>query len=89
MALGATSIGVMRLVIGQGGRLALAGIALGLAGGAGVTRVLKRMLFGITPFDPVTFVGAAVILGSVALVASLIPALRATRVDPLTALRHE
>ena len=89
MALGATSMGVVRLVIGQGGRLALVGIALGLAGGAGVTRVLRRMLFGITPFDPVTFVGAAIVLGSVACAASVIPALRASRVDPLTALRHE
>jgi putative ABC transport system permease protein len=89
MALGATSLEVVRLVIAQGGRLALAGIVLGLAGGALVTRVLKGMLFGIGPSDPVAFAAAAILLGSVAVAASLIPAVRASHVDPVTALRHD
>ena len=89
MALGATASSVVRLVVGQGGRLAFAGIVVGLGASAAVTRILRGMLFGIGPSDPVVFVGAAILLGSVALAASLIPAWRASRVDPLTALRHE
>ncbi|MEX2263379.1 MAG: ABC transporter permease [Bryobacteraceae bacterium] len=89
MALGATPAGVLRLVIGQGGRLAFVGIALGLAGAFGLTRVLEKMLFGVSASDTVTFASAALVLGAVAIVASLIPALRAARVDPLTALRHD
>ena len=89
MALGATPTGVLRLVIGQGGRLASAGIVLGLVGALGLSRVLERMLFGVTASDTVTFAGTALVLGTVALVASLVPALRASRVDPVTALRNE
>jgi putative ABC transport system permease protein len=89
MSLGATALEVVRLVIAQGGRLAATGIALGLAGGAAATRVLKGMLFGTSPLDQIVFAAAAILLGSVAVVASQIPAWRASRVDPLTALRHE
>jgi putative ABC transport system permease protein len=89
MALGATPSGVLRLVIGQASRLAIAGIALGLAGAFGLTGVLKKMLFGVTATDTLTFAGAALILGAVAIAASSIPAFRAARVDPVTALRHE
>jgi ABC-type antimicrobial peptide transport system permease subunit len=89
MALGATRPAVLRLVIGQGSRLAIVGIALGLAGAFGLTHVLKKMLFGVTPSDTVTFASAALVLGAVAIAASLIPALRVARVDPLAALRHE
>ncbi|MGH7554091.1 MAG: FtsX-like permease family protein, partial [Longimicrobiales bacterium] len=89
MALGATPRGVFRLVIGQGSRLALVGIALGLAGAFGLTRVLEKMLFGVKASDAATFASAALILGAVAIAASLIPACRAARVDPLTALRHD
>jgi putative ABC transport system permease protein len=89
MALGATSSNVVKLVVGQGGRLTLAGIAVGLLGSAAVTRVLKEMLFGIGPFDPMALGAAAIVLGIVAVAASLIPAWRASRVDPLTALRNE
>jgi len=89
MALGATRSRVLTLVIGQGSRLAILGIALGLAGAFGLTRVLKNMLFGVTPSDTVTFVGTALLLGAVAIAASLVPALRAARIDPVTALRHE
>ena len=85
----ATSVGVVRLVLGQGGRLAVVGIALGLAGAAGRTRFLGSMLFGIERFDAVTFAGAAVVIGAVAIVACIVPAFRGARVDPVTALRQE
>jgi hypothetical protein len=77
MALGATPRGMLRLVIGQGGRLASVGIALGLAGAFALTRVLQKRLFGVTASDTVTFAGAALVLAAVALAANLIPALRA------------
>lgn len=89
MALGATAPGVLKLVIGQGGRLASMGIMLGLVGAFALSRVLEKMLFGVTASDRVTFAGAAVLLGAVAFVASVIPALRAARVDPITALRQD
>ena len=89
MALGATRSGVIRLVVGQGSRLAIVGIVLGLAGAVGLTRFLEKMLFGVTASDTVTFAGAAIVLGAVAIVASLIPALRAAGIDPVTALRQE
>ncbi|MGH9632512.1 MAG: ABC transporter permease [Bryobacteraceae bacterium] len=89
MALGATASGVLRLVIGQGRRLASVGIAVGLAGSFALTRVLEKMLFGISSTDTITFTGAALVLGAVAVFASLAPALRAARVDPVTALRQE
>jgi putative ABC transport system permease protein len=89
MALGATPPGVVRLVIGQGSRLVSLGIVIGLAGAFGLTRVLQKMLFGVSASDTVTFAGAALVLGAVAIVASLIPAWRAARVDPVTALRQE
>ena len=89
MALGATAASVLRLVVGQGSRLALLGIALGLAGALGLSRVLKTMLFGVTSTDPLTFGAVIVILGTVTILASLIPAFRAARVDPVIALRHE
>ena len=89
MALGATAARVLRLVVGEGSRLALLGIGLGMAGAFALTRVLRKMLFGVTPTDLVTFLGVSLILAVVAIAASLIPALRAARVDPVTALRHE
>ncbi len=89
MALGATFARVLRLVVGQGSRLALLGILLGLGGAFGLTRVLKKMLFGVSATDALTFAGVSLILGAVALLASLIPACRAARVDPVTALRNE
>jgi putative ABC transport system permease protein len=89
IALGATLVGVIRLVLGQGGRLAMVGIALGLAGAAGLSRFLDKMLFGIEPFDAITFGGAVLVIGTVVIVACAVPAFRAVRVDPVTALRQE
>ena len=89
MALGAARGRVLRLVIGQGMALAVVGIAIGLGGAFALTRLLASQLYSITPTDPATFVGVSVLLASIALAATLIPALRATRVDPVVALREE
>ena len=89
MALGASRVDVLRLILSQGARMALAGVALGFVFALGLTRLLKSQLFGVTPHDPLTFVGVGVLLVTVALLACYIPAKRATRVDPVVALRHE
>ena len=89
MALGAAKSDVLRLVVGQGMRLLLIGIGLGLATALALTRVLTTMLFGVEPSDPTTFVLISVLLAGVALAACAIPARRATRVDPIVALRYE
>ena len=89
MALGAARISVLSLVMKQGVGLALTGVALGLAGAFALTRVLEAQLYGVTRTDPATFVLVAVILTAVAMLATLVPALRATRLDPVKALRCE
>jgi len=89
VALGAQTRDVLRLVLGQGVRLILFGLAVGLAASFALTRVLGGMLFGVTPTDPLTFVAVSLLLTSVALIACYIPARRATKVDPLVALRYE
>jgi predicted permease len=89
LALGADSREVLGLVLAQGLRLALAGVVIGLVAAFGVTRVMKNMLFGLSSTDPLTFVTLSLLLVLVALVASYLPALRATRVDPVVALRTE
>jgi predicted permease len=89
MALGAQSASVIRLVLAQTATLTAAGIVLGLAGAAALTRYLQGMLFGVTPLDLSTFVGVTLIFAGVATLAAYAPARRATRVDPLVALRSE
>ena len=89
MALGANGSQVLRLIVGQGIPLILAGILLGLAASFGLTRLLATLLYGVTATDAFTFTSVTVLLGSIALFACWLPALRASHVDPLVALRHE
>jgi predicted permease len=89
MALGAQRREVLALVLREGFVLTAIGVAIGLAGAAGVTRYLRGMLFGLTPLDPSTYAAVAVAFAAVATLASYMPARRATKVDPLIALRYE
>lgn len=89
MALGASGRDVLNLVVGQGLKLVVAGVAIGLGGAVALTRVMSGLLFGVSATDPVTFVVTSVVLTGVALAASVIPARRAAKVDPMIALRHE
>jgi len=89
VALGARPGDVLRLVARQGLTLALVGIALGLAASLALMRLISGLLFSVRATDPITFVGVSLLLVAVALMASFIPARRATRVDPAVALRHE
>jgi len=89
MALGASRRDVLALVVGHGMLLTVAGIAIGLAASYAVTRSMTALLFQVSPHDPSTFAAIVVLLGAVALAASLLPGLRATRVSPIQALRYE
>jgi putative ABC transport system permease protein len=89
MALGADRAQVARLVVGNGAVLVAIGLAIGLAGAFGLTRLMSSLVFGINTMDPLSFVGAVVVLAPIALLASYIPARRAARIDPMVSLRVE
>jgi predicted permease len=89
MALGAEPRTVVSLVVSEGGRLAALGLAIGLFAAAGAARAIQSQLFGITAFDPLSFFAIVLLLGAVSLLACVIPARRAMRIDPLSALRED
>jgi putative ABC transport system permease protein len=89
MALGAQRSDVLKMVVGQGLKLVVMGVAIGLAAAIVLTRVMAGLLFGVSATDPVTFIIISLVLMAVALVASYIPALRATKVDPMVALHYQ
>jgi putative ABC transport system permease protein len=89
MALGAQAGDVLRLIVWRGMQQALVGAALGLAAALALTRVMKNMLLNVSATDPAAFALGALLLFSVAFIASYLPARRATRIDPLQALRHD
>jgi ABC-type antimicrobial peptide transport system permease subunit len=89
IALGAQRADILRMVLGRGASMALVGVALGLVGALGLTRLMSGLLFGVSATDPLTFLAVAWLLTFVALTACYIPARRATRVDPIIALRYE
>ncbi len=89
MALGAQRVDVLRMILGDGARMALVGIGIGLVAALALTRFMESMLFGVKPTDPVTFFGVSVLLCGIALFACYVPAHRAMKVDPIEALRYE
>jgi putative ABC transport system permease protein len=89
VALGASPSTVVRLVIAQGMRVVAVGVAVGLAGSLVASRLMTRLVYGVSVTDPLTYTGVAALLAVVALVASYIPARRATRIDPLVAMRTD
>ena len=89
MALGATQSGIVSLVVRKGMALALSGVAAGLAGAFALTRLMRSLLFGVGPADPLTFIAISLFLTAIALLASYLPAQRAARIDPVVSLRYE
>lgn len=89
LVLGASGSQMMRLVLGQSLVLTMAGVLIGLAGAVAVTRYLDQLLFGLTALDPGTYVAVSALFAVVATTAAFVPARRAMRIDPLTALRFE
>ena len=89
LALGASLADVLRLVVFEGMKPALIGVVIGIAAALGMGRVVASMMFQVKPSDPLTFISVAALLGFIALIACLIPAYRASRVDPIIALRNE
>src|SRR5205807_2004619 len=89
LSIGATQGDVLRLVLRRAAVLIGAGLCLGLAGSVLLVRLIAKLLYGVTPLDPLTFLAVAMLLSAIALSASYIPARRATRVDPMVALRYE
>jgi ABC-type antimicrobial peptide transport system permease subunit len=89
MALGAAPRDVLTMVLERGARLAAAGVVVGVAGAFALTRAIGTLLFDVSPRDPLTFTTLSVVLTAVALLACYVPARRATRVDPIRALRYD
>jgi putative ABC transport system permease protein len=89
MALGGKRSDVLTLIIKKGFVLIVVGLVIGVAGGLALTRVLRSLLYGVTPTDPATFVLVSLLLGAVGLLACYIPARRAAKIDPMAALRYE
>ena len=89
MALGAQRGDILRMILGQGTKLALIGAGIGIAGALAMTRLMSSQLFGVTATDPLTFLSVSALIVVVALLACYIPARRATKVDPMVALRYE
>jgi predicted permease len=89
MALGAQKFDVLRMVLKDGAQMTMGGIILGLVGALALTRMMRTMLYGVRPTDPLTFISVAALLGAIAMFACYVPARRAMKVDPMEALRHQ